>query len=129
MTTPAMVKLLHSPSPSCSSLTTLSISIFFFFFTFYLLLSSSSSPSITALAKLVSSPSAPKSTVLPSNAATVVGFYNEACPQAESIVHSVVQKRFLIDKTITPALLRMLFHDSFVRVRPCLRNSSFTFEP
>eukprot|EP00250_Pteridium_aquilinum_P010237 c19234_g1_i1 orf=214-1374(+) len=44
-----------------------------------------------------------------------VGFYNKTCPRAEDIIRTQVQKRFLIDKSITPALLRMLFHDSFVR--------------
>eukprot|EP00250_Pteridium_aquilinum_P004268 c14492_g1_i1 orf=227-1435(-) len=48
-------------------------------------------------------------------AATVVGFYTKKCPKAEDIILAEVRKRFLVDKTITPALLRMLFHDSFVR--------------
>lgn len=52
---------------------------------------------------------------LQASAATVVGFYNKTCPRAEDIVLAQVQKRFLVDRTITPALLRMLFHDSFVR--------------
>ncbi|XP_030519879.1 peroxidase 57-like [Rhodamnia argentea] len=44
-----------------------------------------------------------------------VGFYSSACPQAESIVRQVVQKRFGTDRSITAALLRMHFHDCFVR--------------
>ncbi|KAI5071346.1 hypothetical protein GOP47_0013597 [Adiantum capillus-veneris] len=44
-----------------------------------------------------------------------VGFYSRTCPRAEDIVRTQVQKRFLLDPSITPALLRMLFHDSFVR--------------
>ncbi|MCO5589185.1 hypothetical protein L7F22_043151 [Adiantum nelumboides] len=48
-------------------------------------------------------------------AALHVGFYNGTCPRAEDIVSAQVQKRFLLDPSITPALLRMLFHDSFVR--------------
>jgi hypothetical protein len=67
--------------------------------------------------KLVSSPSLPRTTVSPSDAATVVGFYDKVCPKAEAIVRSVVHKRYLIDRSITPALLRMLFHDAFVRVK------------
>ncbi|KAK7290686.1 hypothetical protein RIF29_05282 [Crotalaria pallida] len=44
-----------------------------------------------------------------------VGFYKSSCPKAESIVQQVVQKRFNSDKSITAALLRMHFHDCFVR--------------
>eukprot|EP00249_Psilotum_nudum_P036880 c8942_g1_i1 orf=557-1831(+) len=48
-------------------------------------------------------------------AGTVVGFYNEECPTAEKIVQATVQNRYNQNQTITPALLRMLFHDCFVR--------------
>ncbi|KAK7336317.1 hypothetical protein VNO77_16854 [Canavalia gladiata] len=44
-----------------------------------------------------------------------VGFYESSCPEAESIVQKVVQKRFNRDKSITAALLRMHFHDCAVR--------------
>ncbi|KAH6779501.1 Peroxidase superfamily protein [Perilla frutescens var. hirtella] len=44
-----------------------------------------------------------------------VGFYNSRCPKAESIIRGVVQQRFNRDRSITPALLRMHFHDCFVR--------------
>ncbi|KAL3537972.1 hypothetical protein ACH5RR_001338 [Cinchona calisaya] len=44
-----------------------------------------------------------------------VGFYSSSCPQAESIVQQVVQKKFSSDASITAALLRMHFHDCFVR--------------
>ncbi|KAK1274565.1 Peroxidase 44 [Acorus gramineus] len=44
-----------------------------------------------------------------------VGFYNSSCPQAESIVQSVIQRGFNSDASITAALLRMYFHDCFVR--------------
>ncbi|KAG4189348.1 hypothetical protein ERO13_A08G220700v2 [Gossypium hirsutum] len=44
-----------------------------------------------------------------------VGFYKTSCPRAESIVKAAVQKRFNTDKSITAALLRMHFHDCFVR--------------
>ncbi|XP_028761317.1 peroxidase 44-like [Neltuma alba] len=43
-----------------------------------------------------------------------VGFYRSSCPQAESIVRQVVQKRYSSDNSITAALLRMHFHDCFV---------------
>ncbi|MCO5604973.1 hypothetical protein L7F22_059148 [Adiantum nelumboides] len=49
------------------------------------------------------------------SASTVVGFYSKTCPRAEDIILAAVRKKFLVDKTITPALLRMLFHDAFVR--------------
>ncbi|KAK9031944.1 hypothetical protein V6N11_056229 [Hibiscus sabdariffa] len=44
-----------------------------------------------------------------------LGFYRSTCPPAESIVEAVVRKRFDTDKSITAALLRMHFHDCFVR--------------
>lgn len=44
-----------------------------------------------------------------------VGFYSSSCPRAEQIVGQVVQRRFNRDRSITAALLRMHFHDCFVR--------------
>ncbi|KAL5547045.1 hypothetical protein UlMin_006732, partial [Ulmus minor] len=44
-----------------------------------------------------------------------VGFYNGSCPQAENIIRQFVQERFATDSSITAALLRMHFHDCFVR--------------
>ncbi|XP_061361016.1 peroxidase 44-like [Gastrolobium bilobum] len=44
-----------------------------------------------------------------------IGFYSSSCPSAEAIVREVVQRRFNKDKTIAAALLRMHFHDCFVR--------------
>ncbi|KNA05252.1 hypothetical protein SOVF_192140, partial [Spinacia oleracea] len=44
-----------------------------------------------------------------------VGFYTSSCPQAESIVQQAVQQRFVADQSVTAALLRMHFHDCFVR--------------
>ncbi|CAN6987553.1 unnamed protein product, partial [Brassica rapa subsp. trilocularis] len=43
------------------------------------------------------------------------GFYGRSCPRAESIVANVVANRFRRDRSITAALLRMQFHDCFVR--------------
>uniref|UniRef100_A0A1J3D7P9 Peroxidase n=1 Tax=Noccaea caerulescens TaxID=107243 RepID=A0A1J3D7P9_NOCCA len=43
-----------------------------------------------------------------------VGFYNNTCPNAESIVQKLVSDEFKSDPTITAALLRMHFHDCFV---------------
>ncbi|CAI0385088.1 unnamed protein product [Linum tenue] len=44
-----------------------------------------------------------------------VGFYQSTCPQAETIVRQLVQKRFNTDKSVTAALLRMHFHDCFIK--------------
>ncbi|KAK6136996.1 hypothetical protein DH2020_029261 [Rehmannia glutinosa] len=44
-----------------------------------------------------------------------VGFYSSTCPRAESIIRGIVQQRFNRDRSITAALLRMHFHDCFVR--------------
>ncbi|OMO67831.1 Plant peroxidase [Corchorus capsularis] len=44
-----------------------------------------------------------------------VGFYRRSCPRAESIVKATVARRFRTDKSIPAALLRMHFHDCFVR--------------
>ncbi|XP_017613931.1 peroxidase N1-like [Gossypium arboreum] len=46
---------------------------------------------------------------------TRVGFYSSTCPRAESIVKSTVKSHFKLDPTIAPGLLRMHFHDCFVR--------------
>ncbi|KAG7575870.1 hem peroxidase superfamily [Arabidopsis thaliana x Arabidopsis arenosa] len=43
-----------------------------------------------------------------------VGFYNNSCPSAETIVRNLVSDEFKSDPTITAALLRMNFHDCFV---------------
>lgn len=48
-----------------------------------------------------------------------VGFYKGKCTSkfdVESIVRGVVEAKFITDKTITAALLRLHFHDCFVHV-------------
>jgi hypothetical protein len=47
------------------------------------------------------------------SAQTVVGFYDNQCPNAESIIQGMVQTRFNQDNSIAPALLRLFFHDCF----------------
>ncbi|KAI4301009.1 hypothetical protein L6164_034327 [Bauhinia variegata] len=44
-----------------------------------------------------------------------VGFYTPSCPNAENIIRRIVERRFIRDRSITGALLRMHFHDCFVR--------------
>lgn len=45
-----------------------------------------------------------------------VGFYADKCRLAEFIVKDEVKKAFFMDKGIAPGLVRMHFHDCFVRV-------------
>ncbi|XP_054797163.1 peroxidase 44-like [Prosopis cineraria] len=44
-----------------------------------------------------------------------VGFYGSSCPKAESIIQQVVQRRLSGDRSLAAALLRLQFHDCFVR--------------
>ncbi|PWZ16126.1 Peroxidase 5 [Zea mays] len=43
------------------------------------------------------------------------GFYNKTCPSAETIVQQTVAAAFTNNSGVAPALLRMHFHDCFVR--------------
>ncbi|RRT58289.1 hypothetical protein B296_00022941 [Ensete ventricosum] len=58
-------------------------------------------------------------TVVPSHAALQVGFYRGKCngTDVEATIKSIVAARFGRDRSIVPALLRLQFHDCFVRVR------------
>ncbi|XP_008801590.2 peroxidase 5-like [Phoenix dactylifera] len=44
-----------------------------------------------------------------------LGFYNSTCPDVEQIVHDVVRNRHFLDPTIAAGLIRLHFHDCFVR--------------
>ncbi|WCJ41384.1 Peroxidase superfamily protein [Euphorbia peplus] len=46
---------------------------------------------------------------------TRVNFYSKTCPKAESIVQTAVESHVRSNSAIAPALLRMHFHDCFVR--------------
>lgn len=44
-----------------------------------------------------------------------VGFYDSSCPAAESTVFEVVQKAFKKNRSVAPGLVRLQFHDCFIR--------------
>lgn len=45
-----------------------------------------------------------------------VGYYSHSCPRAEDIVREEIEKALKDDEGVGADLLRMLFHDCFVRV-------------
>jgi peroxidase len=57
-----------------------------------------------------------------------VGFYDTTCPTAETLIQQVVAAAFRNDSGVAPAMIRMHFHDCFVRVStkaPLLEKSFF----
>lgn len=59
-----------------------------------------------------------------------VGFYKGKCGiwDVESLVADTVREKFSNDPTIAPALIRMQFHDCFVKVSSSILHSSL-FSP
>lgn len=52
----------------------------------------------------------------PANAQLKVGFYSNTCPKAEAIVKDVIDGVLSVAPSLAGPLLRMHFHDCFVRV-------------
>lgn len=53
-----------------------------------------------------------------------VDYYHQTCPKAESTIRKAVKKAMMNDNTVPAALLRMHFHDCFIRVQ--FSNMTFT---
>uniref|UniRef100_A0A453FQ36 Plant heme peroxidase family profile domain-containing protein n=1 Tax=Aegilops tauschii subsp. strangulata TaxID=200361 RepID=A0A453FQ36_AEGTS len=51
----------------------------------------------------------------PAGAGLAIGFYDKTCPKAEELVLEEMRDIVHEDRTLGPALLRLLFHDCFVR--------------
>lgn len=43
-------------------------------------------------------------------------YYDQTCPQAENIVYQTVRNASIYDPKVPARLLRMFFHDCFIRV-------------
>lgn len=45
-----------------------------------------------------------------------VDYYNKCCPNVEKIVYGEMREAYHKDRTVAPGVLRVHFHDCFVRV-------------
>lgn len=55
-------------------------------------------------------------TISPSKATLEAHYYDQTCPQAEDIIYQVVRNASSYDPKVPARLLRMFFHDCFIRV-------------
>lgn len=51
-----------------------------------------------------------------SEAALSANYYDQTCPQAENIIYQTVRNASIYDPKVPARLLRMFFHDCFIRV-------------
>lgn len=56
-----------------------------------------------------------------------VGFYGNACGSAETIVKDEVRKGFYRDQGVAAGLVRLHFHDCFVKVSNCANHLVFLY--
>jgi hypothetical protein len=66
-------------------------------------------------------PSCARAGLLESNPGLAYNFYKNSCPSVDSIVRSVTWAQVAANPALPARLLRLHFHDCFVKVRPSVR--------